>query len=67
MIIKNKLFYFIIGETKIMNSTIRKYNSHKLITTLEEENSITELALELLKPSSYLSNDNFDKESYQNL
>ena len=50
-----------------MNSTIRKYNSHKLITTLEEENSITELALELLKPSSYLSNDNFDKESYQNL
>ena len=58
MIIKNKLFYFIMGETKIMNSTIRRYNnSHKLITTLEEENSITKSALELLKPSSYLSND----------
>lgn len=46
-LIKNKLFY-LIGEKKnhvyLGNLTIRRYNTHKLITTIEEENLITELA-----------------------
>ena len=57
---QNKLFH-LIGETKTMSIRRNKPLEHiiapKPFVTLEEQDFIIELTIELLEPSSYLNDD----------
>ena len=72
---RNKLFH-LIGETKTMSIWRVKPLEHIIVPnpfiTSEEQDFITELSVDILEPSSYLSDDalfwdNLDDESYHNL
>ena len=72
---RNKLFH-LVGETKTMSIWRNKHLEHIIVPkpfiTPEEQDFITELSVELLEPSSYLSDDtsfweNLDDKSYYNM
>ena len=71
----NKLFH-LIGETKTMSIWRNKPLEHIIVPkpfiNSEEQDFITELSVEIPKPSSYLNDDalfweNLNDESYYNL
>ena len=72
---QNKLFH-LTGETKTMSIWRNKPLKHIIVPkpfiTSEEQDSITELSVEIPEPSSYLRDDalfweNLDDESYYNM